>query len=365
METVELAAWLRLTTTPGVGRDSVRRLLASYGDPLTALDAGASGWRHIVAPAVADALARPPVTLPALIDDTRAWLEGDASRRILTLGDPGYPEAWLQTADPPNVLYTQGRLPLLKAPSLAVVGSRHATAQGLDNARAFARHLSGQGLTIVSGLASGIDGAAHEGALEGRGSTVAIVGTGLDRVYPKAHLALARRVAAQGLLVSEYPLGSPALAGHFPQRNRLIAGLSLGTLVVEAAVQSGSLITARLATEAGREVFAIPGSIHAPQSRGAHLLIKQGAKLVETADDVLQELRMPTLAAGPAATPADASGAEAPVLDAMGHDPITLDSLGARTGMGAAELSAKLLTLELDGLVARLPGGLFQRRGAA
>jgi DNA processing protein len=242
-----------------------------------------------------------------------------------------------------------------------VVGSRNPTAQGADNARAFASHLSQSGLTIVSGLALGIDGAAHEGGLAGRGSTVAVMGTGPERIYPARHRNLAHRIAREGLLLSEFEIGTPPLPENFPLRNRIIAGLARGTLVVEAALPSGSLSTARAAVEAGREVFAIPGSIHSPQSRGCHALIKQGAKLVESADDVLGELDWSAQprragAAPDAEPPADA------LIDALGHDPTTLDALQARTGLATAELNARLLELELDGRVARLPGGLFQRR---
>jgi DNA processing protein len=280
-------------------------------------------------------------------------------RAVVTLGDPRYPPALLNAPDPPLVLYAQGRVDLLQADSIAIVGSRHPTPQGAANARAFARELSDAGLTVVSGMALGVDAAAHDGGLAGAASTVAVVGTGLDRVYPRRHLALAHRIAQHGLIVSEYALGAPPLAAHFPQRNRIIAGLSRGTLVVEAAIQSGSLITARLANEAGRDVFAIPGSIHSPQARGCHALRRQGAKLVETAQDVLEELRP---AARPAAAPVAGEPSDAnPLLDALGFDPVTLDALAARTGWSAAELSARLLGLELDGLIARLPGQLFQR----
>jgi len=370
MDADELGAWLRLTESRGTGADSVRRLLAAFGSPQAALAAGTTAWRSVVGAAAASGLANEPETLPALLALTLDWLAADPSRRhVLTYGDAAYPAALLHTADPPPMLYAQGDLALLNANSLAIVGSRHATPQGEDNARAFAAHLSGEGLTIVSGMALGIDGAAHDGALSGRGSTIAVVGTGLDLVYPKRHKALAHRISQQGLLLSEFALGTPSLDSNFPRRNRIIAGLTLGTLVVEAAVRSGSLITARLALECGREVFAIPGSIHSPQSRGCHRLIKQGAKLVESADDILHELRLPARAvadpgvaaqdeAEPAQRPADS------LLAAMGHDPATLDALGARTGWPSERLSAMLLELELDGKVARLPGGLFQRRTA-
>jgi len=249
-----------------------------------------------------------------------------------------------------------------------VVGSRNATRQGELDAAAFAAELSAAGLTIVSGLALGIDAAAHRGGLAGAGRTVAVIGTGADRIYPSRNEPLAREIAGRGAVVSEFALGTPALAGNFPRRNRIIAGLARGTLVVEAALQSGSLITARLAAEAGREVFAIPGSIHSPQSRGCHALIRQGAKLVETALDLLEELEpvgAAGIAPGPSATAGSARAAdvdvEDPVLRALGHDPVSLDALIARCGWPAHELSARLLTLELDGLVARLPGGLYQR----
>jgi DNA processing protein len=361
----ELAAWLRLLETPGVGLGAARRLLAAFGSPEAVFDAGTSARRALLGPQAATALETPPDRLPALLDATCRWLEepAEAPRHVITLGEPGYPAAWLETADPPLLVYAVGRLELLRAPAIAIVGSRNPTPQGAENARAFARALGDAGLTVVSGLALGIDGAAHDGALGSTGSTVAIVGTGLDSIYPKRHLGLARRIARDGLMVSEYALGTPPLAPNFPRRNRLIAGLARGTLVVEAALQSGSLITARMAVEAGREVFAIPGSIHSPQSRGCHALIRQGAKLVETAQHVLEELRLEASGSDAGAgSGAPAAGRRDAVLDALGHDPVTLDALAARTGWPLHELSAHLLDLELAGEVARLPGQLFQRR---
>lgn len=360
----DLAPWLRLLLTPGVGRDSARRLLAGLGSPQAVFCASPAALGEFVTTAQASALSDEPETLPALVEATLAWLDADASRAVVTLGDPAYPPLLLQTADPPLLLHVQGRHELLQARSIAIVGSRNPTPQGRDNARAFAAQLSHSGLTIVSGLALGIDGAAHEGGLEGAGSTVAVVGTGLDTVYPGRHRTLAGRIASDGLLVSEFPLGTPPLKENFPQRNRVIAGLSLGTLVVEAALQSGSLITARLAVEAGRDVFAVPGSIHSPLSRGCHALIKQGAKLVDGVEDVLAELPGAMPSRVPAAASPDAGRSE-PLLEAMGHDPASLDALIARTGWPATELSARLLELELEGRVARLPGGLYQRRGEA
>lgn len=310
--------------------------------------------------AAAAALDARPTQFEAHLAATQAWLAGGEGRMFWTLGDRDYPEWLLQTADPPLALFAEGDPAWLKRPMLAIVGSRQATAQGLDNARDFARNFSDAGWTVVSGLAAGIDGAAHEGALAGAGGTVAVIGTGPEQVYPARHKALARRIRERGLILSEYVPGTPPLGANFPQRNRIIAGLARGTLVVEAALQSGSLITARMAAEAGREVFAIPGSIHAPQARGCHALIRLGAKLVESASDVLEELQAPLQATLPLAvapdTPAD------PLLDALGHDPVTLDALGARTGWSASALNVRLLELELDGQVARLPGGLFQRR---
>ena len=258
------------------------------------------------------------------------------------------------------------------APCIAVVGSRNPTPQGATNAHQFAKALAQSGLTVVSGLALGVDGAAHEGALAGASSalaTIAVVGTGLDRVYPKAHWGLARRIADQGVLLSEYPLGTPPTAANFPQRNRIISGLSLGTLVVEAALQSGSLITARLALEQGKDVFAIPGSIHSTQSRGCHALIKQGAKLVECAQDVLEELHLATASAfgeseQEAKTESGTEGAldeASELLHALGFDPSSLEDLQLRTGLGTAQLQAQLMALELQGRVARVPGALFQR----
>lgn len=362
----EFDAWFRLLETPGVGSATARSLLAAFGSPEAVLSAGALRLRQVAGEAVVRALAKPPPELAERLAHARSWLRGGSGERhTVVLGDAAYPPLLLQTADPPLLLYVVGHTKALTAPALAIVGSRNPTVQGLDNARSFARHLSDAGLTIVSGLALGIDGAAHGGALEGRCPTVAIVGTGLDRVYPARHRQLAQRIAETGALVSEYAPGVPPLEENFPRRNRIIAGLTRGTLVVEAALRSGSLITARLASEAGREVFAIPGSIHSPQSRGCHALIRQGAKLVESAADILEELRWPTLSSPAGTVDAVAELASAPadaILAALGHEPVTLDVLSARTGYGVAELAARLLDLELAGAVARLPGGLYQRR---
>lgn len=390
----ELQAWLRLTLSPGVGNQSARRLLAALGSPEAVFEAPQERLGTWVTPAQTQALSQSPAGLPALLERTWDWLQHPSEglcHQVLTLGDPAYPADLLQLADPPLMLYAlSGRpLPPSTAPlqAMAVVGSRNPSAQGLENAHAFAHSLVDQGFCVVSGLALGIDGAAHEGALRAaagqadlpQGPTWAVVGTGLDRVYPRQHRALAHRVALQGVMLSEYPLGTPPLAANFPKRNRLIAALTRGTLVVEAALASGSLVTARLAVEQGKEVFAIPGSIHAPQSRGCHALIRQGAKLVETVQDILEELpsphpihpRRPTQPELPGLTSRQEAAAEAApasgdeVLDALGQDPCTLDTLQARCGWPTPALQARLLTLELNGQLSRLPGGRFQRIGMA
>jgi len=358
----DFAAWFRLLETPGVGRDAARRLLAACGSPGAVFGSSEATLRELAGATLAAALVREPPAFSERLEAARQWLDAAPDHHLLTPGDSAYPPLLLQTADPPLLLYVQGRLDLLSARAVAVVGSREPSAQGRDNARAFAQALAEHGYSIVSGLALGIDAAAHEGALAAGAATVAVIGTGPDRVYPARHRALAQRIAATGALVSEYAPGSPALPEHFPQRNRIIAGLTQGTLVVEAALRSGSLITARLASEAGREVFAIPGSIHAPQSQGCHALIKQGAKLVASVDDILEELQTGTPRQAGLPLQSEPDGPADPLLDALGHDPVTLDALLARTGWPVSELTAKLLELELEDRVARLPGGLYQRR---
>jgi len=365
----ELGAWLRLLCTPGIGPQTARQLLAAFGPPQAIWPQGQSAWQAVVGPRTAQAMGTVPEDFPALLNATWNWLQNDpVHRAVVTLGDADYPAALLQTEDPPCLLYAMGRvdqLPHLRATrALAVVGSRNPTPQGRLNAQAFAKSLAQSGFSVVSGLALGVDGAAHEGALEGAApgqlATIAVVGTGLDRVYPKQHLDLAHRIAQHGLILSEYPLGSAPRAEHFPRRNRIISGLSQGTLVVEGALESGSLITARQALEQGREVFAIPGSIHSPQSKGCHALIRQGAKLVESAQDILEELRVPDPFAQ-VALALDTPQPETALLALLGHDPVGLDALQARSGLDTARLQAELLNLELEGQVERLPGGLFQR----
>ncbi len=365
----ELGAWLRLLLTPGVGPETARKLMAALGAPQTLWQCSHSDWARVVSARIALAMAQEPEELQPLLHTTWAWLQADPGHRaIVTLGDKDYPAALLQTEDPPALLYAMGQIGQLEhlhaSRALAMVGSRNPTPQGKLNAHAFARNLSQTGLTIVSGLALGIDGAAHEGALEGaipgHIATIAMVGTGLDRVYPRSHLQLAHRIAQQGLILSEYPLGTPPRPENFPRRNRIISGLSQGTLVVEAALESGSLITARQALDQGREVFAIPGSIHSPQSKGCHALIRQGAKLVESAQDVLEELHTPDPTAQLPLT-LEPTPPETGLLSHLGHDPVSLDTLQSRTGLDTPHLQAELFDLELAGQVERLPGGLFQR----
>jgi DNA processing protein len=353
----EAQAWLRIALIPGLGNATLRKLLAEFGGPEKLLTARQAELRKFAAADVAALIVGGGNIADAQV--ALAWLRAP-DNHIVTLGDADYPQLLLQTPDPPPLLYVKGRLNLLNRPSLAVVGSRNATAQGRANATAFARALSDAGLTIVSGLALGIDAAAHRGGLDGAGGSYALVGTGLDVVYPARNKALAHELAEKGALVSEFPLGTPPLANNFPRRNRLISGVSAGCLIVEAALQSGSLITARFANEQGREVFALPGSIHSPLAKGCHALIKQGAKLVDDANDILEELK----AAG---RPQDALSA--PQLDAdqarlladLGYDPCDLDALCARSGLGADRVAGLLLKLELLGMVESLSGGRYQR----
>lgn len=417
MERDELSAWLRLAMTPGIGDKTARKLLEAFGLPQRIFEQLRQTLEAYVTPAQAKSLQSPPPTLATQLDLTWQWLHTPSpgtSRVLAPLGDLRYPTALLHTEDPPLMLYLLGPprflaegVQILNTPQcLAMVGSRNPTAQGQTNATAFARSLQSSGFIIVSGLALGIDAAAHEGALadaqddDPLPATIAVVGTGLDRVYPRRNLELAHRIAVRGLLISEYPLGTPPMSANFPKRNRIIAGLSQGTLVVEATPASGSLITARVAAEQGREVFAIPGSIHIPQSRGCHALIRQGAKLVESAHDILEELRSDPLPPPKPRTPPKARKPpqpnpnapllqikqinqnnqnnqinvinqhndalpENPLLIALGFDPVGLDALVARTGLETAALLVQLLELELEGAVARLPGGLFQQMESA
>lgn len=358
--TDELGFWLRLCLIPGIGPERQRGLLANFGLPGQVFAAG----QFALAGVLGERLARKVLDCDnsALVRHAMEWAS-QPGNFILTLADKTYPQVLLQIPDPPSLLYAKGRVELLNRPALAMVGARNATPQGLANAEAFAGCFAAAGLTVVSGLALGVDAAAHRGGLKGPGSTIAVVGTGADRIYPARNAELARRIATEGVIVSEFPLGTPPAAHNFPRRNRLISGFSQGVLVVEAAVDSGSLITARQALEQGREVFAIPGSIHSPLSRGCHKLIKQGAKLVEAAQDVLEELAFPCISSRqeiPSEGP-EVSEENAVLLEQMGYDPIDPDSLVTRTGLTPDAVFAMLTVLELEGRVVSLPGGRFQR----
>lgn len=352
----ETRCWLALETIPGLGPEGVRRLLDAFGHPCAILAAAREQLVPLVGERLADALTRP--VAPERYQATLDWL-AQPGNHFIPINHPDYPERLRSLPDPPPWLYVKGDRTLLQKPMLAIVGSRNATPQGRRDAAAFAKALAEAGLVIVSGLALGIDTAAHEGALAA-GTSVAVVGTGLDRVYPARNRDLAHRLAARGAIVSEFALGTPPRPGQFPRRNRIISGLSLGVLVVEAAIDSGSLITARLAAEQGREVFALPGSIHSPLSKGCHQLIREGAKLVESVADILDELRWQWHAPVPSAAPAGQSAADA-LLELMGPDPVGLDTLVDLSGLTVETLSAMLLSLELDGRIATLPGGLYQR----
>lgn len=394
----ELIAWLRLALQPGLNRATARHLLAEFGLPQHILNTSAAALTRHVPSDVAHSLLGPATNDMQAALDASLRLLAQPDHHLITLADTGYPASLLDSADPPILLFVRGNPELLRQPAVAIVGARSATEGGKDNARAFARHLAGRGWTVVSGLARGIDAAAHEGSLQsgGPGGTVAVLACGLDIVYPRQHARLTEEIAAAGALVTEYPPGTPALPFRFPERNRLVAALSRGVLVVEAAVQSGSLVTARLALDCGREVFAIPGSIHAPLSRGCHALIRQGAKLVEQGSDIEEEL----LRTGPAPegcirpgapgrTDGQSSrrpgGSPVPpqggvvagprpatrmlkdptvnkVLNAMGYDPADLDQLCQRSGLEFSRIAAVLTELELNDIVQKLDDGRFQRR---
>ena len=372
-----LAAWLRLMATEGVGTQTARDLLSHFGLPEEIFDAGFSALQKRVPEKIARILSAPITPdVQAHIEQTLAWATQD-NNHVITLADANYPQALLRIADPPTLLYAKGNDALLNKPAIAIVGSRNASAQGMLNADRFAQNLSDAGLTVVSGLALGIDTGAHTGAIQSAkaankatnaGSSIAVIGTGLDIVYPAANRALAHQLADVGCIISEYPLGTPAIAHNFPRRNRIISGLSLGVLVVEAAAQSGSLITARSALEQGREVFAIPGSIHSPLAKGCHQLIRQGAKLVESAQDILEELRLDSPAlhtSQSGATQIAASNLSDPklqsLLENMGHDALSVDQLVARSGLPVASVQAALLHLEMQGHIECLAGGQIRR----
>ena len=349
-----LGYWLTLSQIAGLGNGGLRQLLNFFGTPENIFLASLSEVSRVVKPSIAEAI-KQGINLEAL-DRTESWL-CDPLNHVITIDDDSYPKSLLNISDPPFLLFVKGKIELINSTSLAIVGSRNASPQGIRNAEAFAFAASNSGLCIVSGMAQGIDAAAHMGGLRGSASSVAIVGTGLDKVYPSSNRSLAHQLSLEGTIVSEFPLGTPPLPSNFPRRNRIISGLSLGCLVVEASLQSGSLITARMALEQGRDVFAIPGSIHSPQSKGCHSLIKQGAKLVESVQDILEELGSSFSFVNPVLSPQ----VEHSIFEFLNFDPIDLSTLSVRSGLTIASLSAILLQLELNGHISVLPGGLYQR----
>ena len=353
----DLRAWIELSLVPGLGPAALHALLRSFGEPAAILHAAPRHLEQAVPPAIVHAILSEDRR--EAVQRTCDWLAVQPNT-LIALDDPAYPAQLLQIPDPPCVLYATGDPQLLSRPAVAIVGSRSATPQGRRNAREFARALSEAGLTIVSGLALGIDAAAHEGGLQGPGSTIAVMGTGPETIYPAGNRELAKSIAEHGVLITEFAMGMPPLRANFPRRNRLIAGLARGVLVVEAALASGSLITARMAADQGRDVFAIPGSIHSPVARGCHALIRQGAKLVETAQDVLDELGLRQALPLQSASH-DISHDNGELLLHMGHDACDIGTLAQRSGLTAETVSAMLLQLELEGRIGSLPDGLFQR----
>ena len=357
----DIAQWITLNEIPGLGNSAFCRLLAKFGSPEEIFSASISQLREFVDDDIAQKIQN-GIDLEA-IKPTLDWLQKD-NAHLVTFADSTYPQKLLEISNPPAVLYAIGNLQWLNHPTIAMVGSRSATPQGEKNAENFAESLCNQGLCVVSGMALGIDGASHRGAIKANGATIAVVGTGLDIVYPARHRDLAHKIAERGLIISEFPLGTPSKAQNFPRRNRLISGLSLGCLVVEANIDSGSLITARLSAEQGREVFAIPGSIHSPVTKGCHQLIKQGAKLVENVQDILEELKNILPSISPSglmgnleSTPSEPNA----VLACMGFDPVNFESLRTLSGLTTEALSSMLMVLELESKITTLAGGQYQR----
>ena len=356
---IEKSQWLSLSKIEGLGCQTFCQLLKTFGSPSEIYRKKFKELRAVVSEKIALEI-RQGVDQSGL-QDTLTWL-AQANNHLVTLADADYPKALLEIADPPPLLYAKGNLALLNKLSIAIVGSRNASVQGEKNAEAFAQGLAEHGLCIVSGLALGIDGAAHRGALKAKGDTIAVVGTGLDMVYPAQHRDLAHQIAKSGLIISEFPLGTLSKPQNFPRRNRLISGLSLGCLVVEANLKSGSQITARLSAEQGREVFAIPGSIHSPLAKGCHQLIKQGAKLVDSLQDIVEELNLSKAVSAPVAEEnSQTNQDQQTLLDAMAYDAISIETLVQLTGLTVSTLSSMLTLLEVEGRITGLPGGQYQQ----
>ncbi|MEY3798325.1 MAG: hypothetical protein RLZZ572_506 [Pseudomonadota bacterium] len=356
---LEKLQWLSLSQIEGLGCQTFCQLLKTFGSPSEIYRKKFKELRVMVSEKIALEIGLG--VDQADLQDTLNWL-AKANNHIVTLADPDYPKALLEIADPPPLLYAKGNIALLNKLSIAIVGSRNASVQGEKNAEAFAQGLAEHGLCIVSGLALGIDGAAHRGALKAKGDTIAVVGTGLDMVYPAQHRDLAHQIASSGLIISEFPLGTLSKPQNFPRRNRLISGLSLGCLVVEANLKSGSQITARLSAEQGREVFAIPGSIHSPLAKGCHQLIKQGAKLVDSLQDIVEELNLSkAVSVTLAEENSPANQDQQTLLESMGYDAISIESLVQLTGLTVSTLSSMLTLLELEGRITGLAGGQYQQ----
>ncbi|CAN4266410.1 Smf Predicted Rossmann fold nucleotide-binding protein involved in DNA uptake [Methylophilaceae bacterium] len=356
---IEKSQWLSLSKIEGLGCQTFCQLLKTFGSPSEIYRKKFKELRAVVSEKIALEIGQ-GVDQTGL-QDTLTWL-AQANNHLVTLADADYPKALLEIADPPPLLYAKGNLALLNKLSIAIVGSRNASVQGEKNAEAFAQGLAEHGLCIVSGLALGIDGAAHRGALKAKGDTIAVVGTGLDMVYPAQHRDLAHQIAKSGLIISEFPLGTLSKPQNFPRRNRLISGLSLGCLVVEANLKSGSQITARLSAEQGREVFAIPGSIHSPLAKGCHQLIKQGAKLVDSLQDIVEELNLSKAVSAPVAEENSPTNQDQQMLlDAMAYDAISIETLVQLTGLTVSTLSSMLTLLELEGRITGLAGGQYQQ----
>ena len=375
----ELESWISLTRVPGVGPKTFQTLLLEFDSPLDALNASISSLKNA---GVSDKVAKLIVDSKnnqsqSILADTE-WLNAADDHHIITLNSKEYPPLLKQISNPPPLLYIHGNPSLLKDPQLAIVGSRQPTQGGQSASYDFAHHLGKTGLCITSGLALGVDGYAHQGAIDSNSPTIAVIATGIDRVYPAKHRDLAHKIVEKGAIVSEFPIGTQPKAENFPRRNRIISGLSYGTLVVEAALQSGSLITARLAGEQNREVFAIPGSIHNPLARGCHQLIRQGAKLVETAQDILEEManvidmtvvnKQEIIAISKQEHASDSIQKDPKLqddyqtlLDKMGFDPTPIDQLVVRTGFSPESIAAMLLILELQNQVASSGGGTYTR----
>ena len=357
-ELLEKSLWISLSNIHGIGTQTFCLLLKTFGNPANIYAATFKKLNEVVSEKIAAEITKG--TDKDSLKDALAWLS-QANNHLVTLADSHYPKALLEISDPPPLLYAKGNLALLNQPCIAIVGSRNASVQGEKNAEAFAQGLCSYGLCVVSGLALGIDGAAHRGALKANGATIAVVGTGLDIVYPAQHRDLAHQIAEHGLIISEFPLGTPSKAQNFPKRNRIISGLSLGCLVVEANLQSGSQITARLSAEQGREVFAIPGSIHSPMSKGCHQLIKQGAKLVDSLQDIVEELNLISDISSPSQPLDNNSVTNNPLIKLMGYEQMSLENLVHLSGLTVSEVSSMLMLLELEGRITSLAGGQYQK----